>query len=122
MKRTIGIAGDGPRRVHRVLAARQRDRVVRGAAGPSGERDDVVRQDLRLLGHVEAERDRPRHGRDRRAPGREHDLRRLGVAVDVPLGRRRGVAGDAIGAAHHDPAPEQARELRLALERDGRGS
>src|SRR4029079_7027749 len=30
-----------------------------------------------------------------------------------------GVAGDAIGAAHDDPAPEQARELRLTLERAG---
>ena len=39
--------------------------------------------------------------------------------MDVPLGRRRGVAGDAVGAAHQHPAAEEPRQVRLALERDG---
>ena len=64
------VAGDRPGRVHRVLAAGERERVVRRAAGAPGERDDVIGQDLRLLGDVEPEGDRPRMavGRRRRAP------------------------------------------------------
>jgi hypothetical protein len=34
----------------------------------------------------------------------------------------RGVAGDAIRAAHDHPASQQPREVRFALERRGRGS
>ena len=53
----------GARREHRVLAARQRDRVVGRAARAPREPDHVVGEHPRALGHVEPERDRPRDGR-----------------------------------------------------------
>ena len=56
---------------------------------------------------------------DRRLPRRERDLRRLGVAVDVPLAHRRRVAGHPERAAHRHPAAEQPRQGRLQLQRPG---
>ena len=56
---------------------------------------------------------------DRGGPGAEDDLRRVRVAVDVPLGGRRRVAGHAEGAAHEHAAPEQAGAGRLAQHGDG---
>ena len=46
---------------------------------------------------------------DRRLPRREGEPRRLRVAVDVPLGHRRRVAGHAERPAHAHPAPQEPR-------------
>ena len=99
-----------------MLPGAQRDRVVRPAAGPSGEPDDVIGQDPRLLGHVQAQPEREDGGRSERI---DDDLRGLGVAVDVPFGRRRRVAWDPERATHEHQSAKESRELRLALECDG---
>ena len=115
------VARHGPGRVHRLLAARQRDRIVGRAARPPREADDVVGEDPRLLGDVEAERERPRDRGIRHArvgPCPEDDLRRVRVAVDVPLGRRRRVARHAERAAHQRVAAQQPGEGGLAQDRD----
>jgi inosine-uridine nucleoside N-ribohydrolase len=92
-----GIRGDRTR-FHGELAAVgeggrvPRSRVVRAAAGAAREADHVLRRELRAFGHVQAQRDRARHAGDT-AERRQDDLRRIGIDADVPLRRRRRVAG-----------------------------
>ena len=74
-----------------------------------------------LLGDVETEGERSRDrrvGGDRLSPGAKHDLGGLGVAVDVPLGRRGRVARHAERAAHQRVALEEAGQSRLAQDRE----
>jgi hypothetical protein len=117
--------------MHRVFAARERDRVVRRAAGASRETDDMLGQDPRLFGHVEAECQRQRDGwidLTGCRPRAEDDLRRVGVAVDVPLVGRGRVARDPERATHQGvalsaagaPARAGRKRVRERTERDER--
>ena len=118
------VARDGARRVHRVLAAAEGERVVRRAAGGPGEGDDVLGQDLRLLGHVEPERDRPRGGRARSPtrptrrtrssppPGRSGCSTRSSARCCRDGDRRRPSAPSPSGAAAA-PARGGARAARF---------
>ena len=116
------IAGDRVDRPHRVLAAGERQRVIRAAAGTTSQLDHLVGSDPGALRHVEAQGHGPGDRgvlRDRRAPGTEHDLGRLRVAVDVPFRGRGRVAGRPECAAHQRIALEQAGQPGLAQHGDG---
>ena len=109
-------------RLHRVLAAGQGEAVIRTAAGAMGEPNDLIGRDPRAFRHVEAHREQARRRRiavDRGAPGAEHGLRGFRVAMHVPLGRRRRIAGRPVRAGHEGDAPQQAREVRLLVQRRG---
>jgi len=113
---------DGSRREHRILAAGEGERVIRRAAGPAGEGNDVLGRDLRSFRHVKAEGDRTADrwvGGPSGRPGAEDDLGRVGIDIDVPLGRGRRVAWRPVGAAHEHIAAEEPRQLGLAQDGDG---
>ncbi len=116
-----GVRGHGATRRERVVGCR-RKRVVRRAARPARHRHNVLRADPGALGDVEAEGDWPLDGRvgvERRGPRGEADPCRLGVAMDVPLRRRRRVALRPERPTHKDVPAKQPRERRFAFERDG---
>ena len=94
------------------------ERVVGPAAGATGQAGHVVGRELGPLGHVQAEGDGPRRATG--SEGREDDLGRVRVDADVPFGRRSGVAGRAVGAAHDHEPFQEVRELRLAQDGDAR--
>ena len=117
------VARHGSGREHRVLAAR-RARASRPACcrrgGPAGRRRSGRIRACSVTSRPSASgRGIVGIGLARRGPGAEDDLRRLGVAVDVPLGRRGRVARDAERPAHQRVALEQAGERRLAQDREG---
>ncbi|OGL12774.1 MAG: hypothetical protein A3I14_17265 [Candidatus Rokubacteria bacterium RIFCSPLOWO2_02_FULL_73_56] len=58
-----------------------------------------------------------RHQVERQAR-RQHAVRRLGVHVEVELGRRRDVPGHVHRAAHRDHAPDERQRAGVGLERE----
>ena len=126
MKRRTGLAATVPTGSIGALPVREHGRIRRsprrrGAAS----RATSGGEDPRSLGDVQAHPEREGQRRirlGRRRPGGEARLRRVGIHVEVPLGRRRRVSRNAEGAAHERPAAEQGRAAAARARARGRGS
>ena len=89
---------------------------MRLAGAARRDRRNVAFIDDRLAGDIEADRDHRRSADA--AKGVKDDARGLGIVPDIELGGRRHIARLAIGAAHDDEPLEEARQLRLAHDRE----